>query len=202
MLTRWRAYKHAYSNNWQGIFVPRLRRGLYRKAAARLASAAPPNATILDISTGPGHLLTGIAARLPDAALRGVDIDPQMAAEARQVVDSAGLTARITIEQADAAALPFEPETFDCVISMMSYHLWDDRPKGLMEIHRTLKPGGTLHLYVGRPQAYPGRVPELDYFNHRSREALKSALHSAGFEYAEVGYSRRLGTYLFASATR
>ena len=125
-----------------------------------------------------------------------------MTDEARGLIEPAGLTARITIQRADAAALPFETSTFDCVVSMMSYHLWDDPPKGLAEIRRVLKPGGTLHLYVGRTQAYAGRLPVLDYFNHRSREALEAALRSAGFEAVNVQYPRRLGTYLFASATR
>ena len=120
MLAHYRAYKRAYSDNWQGIFVPFLRRGLYCKAAARLASAAPPNATILDIGTGPGHLLASLADLLPNAALHGIDTSPHMTDEAHRLIKAAGRSDQITLQQADAAALPFEPATFDCVISMMS----------------------------------------------------------------------------------
>ena len=199
--TYWLAYRRAYSNSWQGFFAPRLRRGLYKRAADRLASISPRNATILDVGSGPGHLLVAIARELPHATLHGIDISPHMTDEARRLIESAGLKDRIAIQQADAAALPFEAAAFDYVVSMMSYHLWDDRPGGLAEIRRILKPGGSLHLYVGRWEAYPGRLPELDYFNHRSREALEAALRSAGFEAVNVQYPRRLGTYLFASAT-
>ena len=200
--SHWLAYRRAYSNNWQGVFVPRLRRGLYRKAAGRLASALPQNAHILDIGTGPGHLLVAIARQQPHATLRGIDISPHMTYEARRVIESAGLTGRITIQQADAAALPFDTATFDCVISMMSYHLWEDPPRGLAEARRVLKPGGSLHLYVGRWEAYPGRLPILDYFNHTSGTTLAAALRSAGFVTVDVSYPRRQRTYLFASATR
>ena len=181
--------------------MPSLRRGLYERAASRLALASPQNASILDLGAGPGHLLVAIARELPHATLHGIDISPHMTDEARRLIESTDLTDRIAIQQADAAALAFEPAVFDYVVSMMSYHLWDDRPGGLAEIRRVLKPGGALHLYVGRTQAYPGRLPELDYFNHRSREALEAALRSAGFEAVNVQYPRRLGTYLFASAT-
>ena len=199
--TRWLAYRRAYSGSWQGFIMPRWRRGLYQHAASHLASMSPPNAKILDVGAGPGHLLAILARELPDATLLGVDINRHMTDEARRLIESAGLKDRIAIQQADAAALPFEAAAFDYVVSMMSYHLWDDRPGGLAEIHRVLKPQGALHLYVGRTQAYPGRLPELDYFNHRSREALEAALCSAGLETVAVRYPRRLGTYLFASAT-
>ena len=164
--------------------------------------ASPQNASILDVGAGPGHLLVAIARELPHATLHGIDISPYMTDEARRLIESTDLTDRITIQQADATDLLFVPANFDCVVSMMSYHLWDDRPGGLAEIRRVLKPGGVLHLYVGRTQAYPGRLPVLDCFNHRSREALEAALRSAGFEAVNVQYPRRLGTYLFASATR
>ena len=85
---------------------------------------------------------------------------------------------------------------------MMSYHLWDDQPAGLAEARRVLKPGGPLHLYVGRWEAYPGRLPVLDYFNHTSGTTLAAALRSAGFVTVDVSYPRRQGTYRFASARR
>ena len=179
-----------------------MRRGLYERVTSHLASISPRNAAILDVGAGPGHLLVALARKLPHATLRGVDISPHMTDEARRLIEPAGLTARITIQQADAAALPFETSTFDCVVSMMSYHLWDDPPKGLVEIRRVLKPGGGLHLYVGRWEAYPGRLPVLDYFNHTAGTALAAALRSADFETVVIRYPRRLGTYLFASATR
>ncbi len=197
--TRWLAYKRAYSGSWQGFATPRLRRGLYKRAASQLASFSPRNATILDVGAGPGHLLIAIARQLPDATLRGIDIDPYIAQEARRLLDSVGLANLITIREADAAALPFEASTFDCVVSMMSYHLWDDPPAGLAEIQRVLKPGGALNLYVGRTQAYTGRWSFLEQFNHGTEKALRSALGSAGFESVDV---KRTGTYVFTSAKR
>ena len=178
-----------------------MRRGLYERAASHLASVSHPDATILDVGAGPGHLLIKIARYLPHATLLGVEVDPYMTNEARRIIDSAGLTDRIAIREADAAALPFEASAFDCVVSMMSYHLWNDQPAALAEARRVLKPGGAFHLYVGRWEAYPGRSPVLDYFNHNSRKTLAAALRTAGFETQHVRYPRRLGTYLFASAT-
>ena len=98
-LSRWSAYRRAYSGRWQGFAMPRLRRGLYERAARHLASISPRNAAILDVGAGPGHLLVSLARKLPHATLRGVDISPHMTDEARRVIESAGLTDRITLNK-------------------------------------------------------------------------------------------------------
>jgi ubiquinone/menaquinone biosynthesis C-methylase UbiE len=40
--------------------------------------------------------------------------------------------------------LPFADERFEVVVSTASIHHWKDPDRGLAEIYRVLKPGGTL----------------------------------------------------------
>lgn len=80
---------------------------------------------------------------------------------------------------ADAQALPFIPERFDQVALLdVLEHLREPRAC-LREIHRVLKPGGTLHLNV--PYLYPLHDEPHD-FQRPTRYGLEHWLRHAGFE--------------------
>lgn len=47
---------------------------------------------------------------------------------------------------ADALNLPFPDAAFDAVTIAFGYRNFEDRPRALREIHRVLRPGGSLHI--------------------------------------------------------
>lgn len=102
---------------------------------------------ILDIGTGPGRLLLAIRKVLPEATLFGVDISPSMVAQARRNLAKGRQDNRIDVRVADASALPFTDNTFNCVVSTGSIHHWKDPTRALSEIYRTLKFGGHALIY-------------------------------------------------------
>lgn len=102
---------------------------------------------ILDIGTGPGHLLLAMRKTLPDTELVGVDISPSMVAQAQRNIETYGRDPRIDVWVADANALPFADETFDRVVSTGSLHHWKDPIHALSEAHRVLKVDGYALLY-------------------------------------------------------
>ena len=104
-------------------------------------------AHLLDIGTGPGHLLLAMRKTLPDAELVGVDISSAMVAQAKRNIETYGQNLRIEVRVADANALPFADETFDRVISTGSLHHWKDPFQALSEAHRVLKVNGYALLY-------------------------------------------------------
>jgi len=106
-----------------------------------------PADRILDVGTGPGHLLLALHRALPNAALVGVDISPGMAALAERNVDRSGKGGVIEIREADAASLPFEDESFDIVVSTGSLHHWKAPLEGLSEAYRVLRRGGHALIY-------------------------------------------------------
>ena len=61
---------------------------------------------LLDIGTGPGHLLLALRKTLPDAELVGVDISPAMVAQAQHNLKKHGGDTRIEVRLAGANALP------------------------------------------------------------------------------------------------
>lgn len=102
---------------------------------------------ILDIGTGPGHLLIALRHTFPDAALVGIDISPAMVSQARRNIRACGQERRIAVQAAGANALPFADESFDRVISTGSFHHWKDPVNALSEAHRVLAAGGYALMY-------------------------------------------------------
>src|SRR3954470_11551011 len=99
-----------------------------------------PPATILDIGGGPGFHAAWLTRRGYEVHL--VDPVPLHVEQARA---SATRLASVTV--GDAAALPFEDASADCVLLFGPlYHLLerDQRTGALTEAHRVLRPGGLL----------------------------------------------------------
>lgn len=102
---------------------------------------------LLDIGTGPGHLLLALRKTLPDAELIGVDISPAMIDQAQRNVKTHGCDTHIEVRVAGANALPFADGIFDRVVSTGSLHHWNDPVNALSEAHRVLKAGGYALMY-------------------------------------------------------
>ncbi len=108
---------------------------------------------VLDVGCGTG-VLTRLAASAVGSAGHVIGIDPsaKMIAIAKQNALTEGSRAEFRL--AVIEALPFDDNSFDCVLSSaMLHHLPPDlKDKGLLEVWRVLKPGGRLVLVdVDRP---------------------------------------------------
>lgn len=117
----------------------------YRRIAADVVTALRPEASVLDVGTGPGRLLVEIAQLRPDLRVTGVD-------PASDMVDTAGRNLarfgqRATAVVGDAGNLPFEAGTFDLIVSTLSLHHWADPTSGGTELARVLRPGGQIRIY-------------------------------------------------------
>jgi ubiquinone/menaquinone biosynthesis C-methylase UbiE len=99
----------------------------------------------LDVGSGTGFLSLELASR--GHRVSGVDFAPSMIARAEHKAAERGLTVRF--EQGDAEQLPFEPASFDLVISR--HVLWTlPHPEAAVEEWiRVLRPGGRLVVVDG-----------------------------------------------------
>jgi ubiquinone/menaquinone biosynthesis C-methylase UbiE len=96
---------------------------------------------LLELGCGPGHLWRENAERIPPGlSLVLTDLSPGMLAQARARL--AALSPRPDFREADAQALPFPDESFDCALANhMLYHV-PDRARALHEVRRVLRRGG------------------------------------------------------------
>ncbi len=94
-----------------------------------------PHADVLEVGCGPGDLAERLRAE-HGIAVKAIDISERMVTLAA----GRGVDARA----GDVQALPFDDQSFDCVIAAwMLYHV-RDLARALEEVRRVLRPGGRL----------------------------------------------------------
>ena len=117
-------------------------------------SLPQPGATGLDLCCGSGDLALMLAQKVgPTGQVYGVDFAPAQLAIARQRTEQLSQPLNITWVEADAQALPFPDEYFDC--ATMGYGLRNvtDILGSLKQLHRVLKPNATAAILdFHRPQ--------------------------------------------------
>jgi len=163
------------------------------------ASQLKPNATVLDVACGPGTL----ALRLVSQAdkVHGIDFSESMLAVFRQKIEQAGHS-HIELHCGDAQALPYADDTFDAAFSLFGLMFFPDRKKGFAEIHRTLKPGGSIAVTSWAPvdqspamQMMFGAVraikpdlppPQRSIGTLEDPEVFRQEMQGAGFRNVEI----------------
>lgn len=110
---------------------------------------------VLDVATGTG-VVAVTAARL-GADVIGVDLSPALLDRAVENAQIAALK-NVSFREADAEALPFEPQTFDVVTSQFGHMFAPRAEVALAELLRVLKPGGTLAFSTWPPEHFVGQL--------------------------------------------
>jgi SAM-dependent methyltransferase len=115
---------------------------------------------VLDVACGTG--VAALSAARIGARVTGVDITPELVAQAKENAELMRLPA--TFLEGDAEALPVPDAAFDVVVSQFG-HMFAPRPEvAIAEMLRALRPGGRIafsswppDLFVGRTFALMGR---------------------------------------------
>lgn len=155
----------------------RLLLGPFYRGVADDVAAASDGGRILEVGCGPGHLAMELAARGFDVT--GVDLDEEMIERARSHAGRAGdgQDPRVSFDVGDAAALPYDDESFALVTSTLSLHHWADLGAALGEIARVLEPDGRALIwdFGGGGHAFHGDMPDPSSHFHDSPLQLVSA---------------------------
>ncbi|HXE31194.1 MAG TPA: class I SAM-dependent methyltransferase [Terriglobales bacterium] len=149
--------------------------------------------TVLDVGCGGGRTLAKLAGRAPAGTVYGVDHSPESVRVAGRV-NRAGIAAgRVVVREASVMGLPFPAATFDLVTAVETHFWWPDLASGLREIHRVLKPGGTVALIAEIHKGAPGRMAAVlerklpaTGLQLLSVQEHRAALADAGFHEATV----------------
>jgi methionine biosynthesis protein MetW len=161
-----------------------------------LAELVTPETACLDVGCGDGAV-SGVWLSQHAGSYIGVDVSSR----AVEIAGGLGLDARVI---GDASSLPFHDATFDLIVCIeVLEHLFEPQ-LAAREMHRVLRPGGTLVAQVpnvvhwshravfavkGHFKPYgdaldePWRDPHIRFFTFRSLQAM---LHQQGFQPTRV----------------
>jgi SAM-dependent methyltransferase len=116
---------------------------------------------ILDIGCGSGHYLAALLTRHRDAQAVGVEIDPEVADEARRTLREAGVQRRSEIRVGDFMTLDLPKAAFDLILMNNNLHYFApaERPTLLRRAQDRLAPGGVLAIQT--PVVPEGRLARL-----------------------------------------
>jgi SAM-dependent methyltransferase len=128
---------------------PQIRDWLREPTDAMLEMAAiGPGARVLDVAAGAGDQTLDIAKRVgPQGSVLATDLSPAILAFAKSNARQAGY-ANVEIQAADGENLDIAEATFDAAVSRLGLMFFPDPGKGLREMHRAVKPGGSACTMV------------------------------------------------------
>lgn len=127
----------------------------WRKVLADRVEAFAPR-SLVDLATGSGDVAFKLRDRLgTDVAVRGMDFCEPMLEAARQKKKERPEYADLEFTFGDCMQLPLDDDSVDAVTISFGVRNFEDRQKGLREIHRILRPGGRLFiLEFSQPQRW------------------------------------------------
>lgn len=163
-------------------------RGLHANLAGVFAEDLPTG-RVLDAGCGTGGLMVRLAARLPDAAIIGLDLDTGAAAVAR------GKSGRpVCVGSVDR--LPLAASSLDAILSAdVLCHKGIDEAAALRDFRRCLKPGGRLVLNLPAYRwLYSQHDVAVDNARRYARAEVAHLLAAAGFARIRTRY---WNTFLF-----
>ena len=139
---------------------------LWRKKAISMLAAQKPG-VILDIATGTADLAIEAARTLRPKKITGLDISPNMLRIGEEKIRKKGLGDIISLEVGDSENLRFETGSFDAVTAAFGVRNFENLLKGLTEMNRVLKPGGSVVvLEFSKPRVFPVKQLFNIYFKN------------------------------------
>lgn len=121
--------------------------GAYRRWLDGMMRQAPiaPHHDVLDIAGGTGDVSRWVARFKRPKHIQCTDLVPEMldVARAHAARGDFGDTP-IDFDVVDAQNIPYEDASYDVITMAYGIRNMPDRPRALSEMHRVLKPGGTL----------------------------------------------------------
>lgn len=138
---------------------------LWHRAFARQTGLGP-GGMALDVGCGTAELALVMARQVgPQGRVVGIDFSPAMLAVGRRKVADSPYAGRVTLMPANALALPFASDSFDCVSIGFVLRNVTDLGLALAEMVRVTRPGGrVISLEVSKPRNPLVRIPFYFYF--------------------------------------
>ncbi len=148
-----------------------------------------PDENVLDVGCGVGWLCRLIAERVPEGRVVGMDVSDEMVRRARQASVELG---HVMFVVGGVDEIPWEGSFFTRAISVESAYYWPEPVRGLREIFRVLRPGGSawvlINYYRDNPHCHQWGALLAVPTRLLSAEEWAGLFREAGF--AEVAHRR------------
>ena len=177
-----------------GLFEPMNRAKTYfrtRKLTAALALGRfPAGAALLEIGCSVGQFTIPLAQR--GYHVLGMDLSPASVQVARRRVEAASVAGATFVSGHAEDLSQFSSDRFDGLVSFSTLRYVPRLPKALSEIHRVLKPGGTMVIdfpnrwcpwFYLKPWLGSERHPDDHWFG---ASTVRRLLADAGFRDARL----------------
>ncbi|WP_191858845.1 bifunctional demethylmenaquinone methyltransferase/2-methoxy-6-polyprenyl-1,4-benzoquinol methylase UbiE [Hanstruepera ponticola] len=139
----------------------------WRKKVVAIVSEKNPE-NILDIATGTGDLAINLTETNAKTII-GLDISSGMLEIGKQKIRKKGLENTVELVLGDSENMPFEDNYFDAITVAFGIRNFETLEKGLAEIYRVLKPGGT---FVILETSIPTKTPYKQGYNFYTKNIL------------------------------
>ena len=148
------------------LYAPFMKKdkGAYDRVCECISPHLNKDMDVLELACGSGQLSFSLSKHTKTWI--GTDFSEQMILEAKKH----GEYENLTFEVADATSLSFADEEFDCVLIANALHIMPNPDLAMKEIHRVLKPNGTL------------LAPTFLWKEGKQRKILKSLMSISGFK--------------------
>lgn len=140
----------------------------WRKKVVRIIKNSQPQ-KVLDIATGTGDLAINIAKNTNAKKIIGLDISEGMLEVGKQKINKENLNNEIEMVLGDSENIPFDDNTFDAITVAFGVRNFETLEKGLKEINRVLKPGGT---FVILETSVPSKTPYKQFYKFHTNKIL------------------------------
>lgn len=99
---------------------------------------------VLDVGCGTGSLTFALAETADLEEIAAIDYSPVFVEETKR----RNTNSRITVQQADACALPFPDRSFDRAMALLVLHFVPEAERAVAEMCRVVRPGGVVAAAV------------------------------------------------------
>jgi demethylmenaquinone methyltransferase/2-methoxy-6-polyprenyl-1,4-benzoquinol methylase len=148
------AHRYDFLNHALSLNIDRR----WRRELVRIASVGA-GARVLDVATGTADVAIEFARRTQAASITGLDPSSGMLEVGRaKLAGDPAFAGRVELIEGDAMALPFPDASFDAVTIAFGLRNLPDYERGVREMARVLRPGGTLAVLEFLPPSGAARI--------------------------------------------
>jgi SAM-dependent methyltransferase len=133
----------AHPSGWRGRLAGRLMLWTNKHDGVLDVLRGQPG-HVLEIGYGPGGLIRQLAERSDAGTIRGVDPSPEMRDQARRHNRRAVRAGRVQLDLGTADRTGLPDASVDRVVSVRNVAMWPDLDAAAGELHRVVRPGGTV----------------------------------------------------------